>query len=167
MSRMLRKPAALFRWILLASFIGLIPLSQAEESAPLADVAKDYFDTYAARQDFTRFIDFYASDAAVVDVIGNDKVQGVEAIAAFFDWRRGDFQRAIEGPILIVTHQLISGNTVITRGQFNAFVYNGEPLGPWDFLIWQVYDDAQQIQQQHDWINYTPGKTILGDKPAP
>ena len=123
--------------------------------------AKDYFTVYAARQDFDRFMAFYADNASVNDVVYGFTAQGKTNISAFFDWHRGQFSTALPGPILHVTRQVVAGDQVITEGQFHQFKYNGQTLGPWEFVIWQQYSAKGLILQQQDWINYSPKKILI------
>ena len=125
-------------------------------------LAKAYFQTYAARIDFDSFMSFYADDAVLLDVVYEQTVAGKANIARFFDWSRGDFKRVAHGPILTVSKQLVSGNTVVTQGTFNAFVYNQQQLGPWAFIMWHEFDVDGKITHQQDWINYSPKKILLG-----
>lgn len=123
--------------------------------------AKDYFTIYAARQDFDRFMAFYAENASVNDVVYGFSAQGETNIRAFFDWHRGQFSTVLPGPILHVTRQVVSSDQVITEGQFHQFKYNGQTLGPWEFVIWQQYSAQGLILQQQDWINYSPKKILI------
>jgi ketosteroid isomerase-like protein len=131
------------------------------DAVSTAERAKAYFSVYAARQDFHRFMTFYADNAQLHDVIYGYSAHGKSDIAAFFAWDRGDFSTVASGPILQVTRQVVSGDQVITTGQFNQFHYNGQKLGPWEFVIWQQYSADGLILQQQDWINYSPKKILI------
>lgn len=126
-----------------------------------AERAKAYFSVYAARQDFKRFMAFYADNAVLQDVVYGYSARSKSDIAAFFAWDRGDFSTVAPGPILQITRQVVSGDQVITTGQFNQFHYNDQKLGPWEFVIWQQYSAEGLILQQQDWINYSPKKILI------
>ena len=126
-----------------------------------AEHASEYFAVYAARKDFKRFMAFYAEDAELQDVVYGYHAHNKTEIAAFYDWNRGQFSVLTAGPILQVTRQVISGLQVITEGQFNQFQFNGQTLGPWEFIIWQEYSEQGLVQKQTDWINYSPKKILI------
>ena len=130
-------------------------------STAIAERAKAYFSVYAARQDFSRFMAFYADNAALHDVVYGYSAHNKSEIAAFFAWDRGEFSTVMPGSILQVTRQVVSGDQVITSGQFNQFHYNGQKLGPWEFVIWQQYSAEGLVLQQQDWINYSPKKILI------
>lgn len=134
----------------------------AQSSVSIEETARTYFEVYAQRSDFERFMNFYASDAVVRDIIYGNEVAGKDDIRKFFDWERGGFKVVTPGPILEVETQVVSGRTVITRGAFKQFEYDGNRMGPWKFLIWQRFDDTGQVIYQEDWINYTPKKILIG-----
>lgn len=125
--------------------------------------ANKYFETYSSRKDFDRFMSFYAKDAILKDIVYGEERQGVEAIRAFFNWDRGKFRTVKAGPILVITDQVVSNNRVVTTGHFQEFYFDDSKLGPWEFVIWQWYDEFGAIKEQHDWINYTPKKIMVGD----
>lgn len=144
---------------LVISACGWVPV---RSTTSVEDTARSYFEVYARRSDFDRFMNFYAQDAVVSDVIYGNEVAGKANIREFFDWERGGFRVVKPGPILEVETQTISGNTVITRGAFKEFEYGGSKMGPWDFLISLQFNDVGKIIRQEDWINYTPKKILIG-----
>jgi len=130
--------------------------------ANIEEVASEYFAIYASRKDFNKFMDFYEEQSVLKDVIYDVEVIGRSAIRNFFDWERGEFKTATAGPILSINNQIISGKTVISTGVFETFYFNGEKLGPWEFVIWQEYNEVGKIVSQSDWINYSPKKILIG-----
>ncbi|MEM7586912.1 MAG: hypothetical protein AAF560_26210, partial [Acidobacteriota bacterium] len=48
------------------------------------------------------------------------------------------------------------GRTAVARGYFTAFTFDGQPLGPWRFMIALEFSGAGLIQRQEDFINYPP-----------
>ena len=116
--------------------------------------AQEYFNVYTERQSFERFIAFYAPNAVLKDIVSGEEFEGKDKIQAFLDWSKGDFVMPEQGKLMSVDKQIVKGNTVVTQGTFHAFTYNGQSLGPWEFVIVQEYNDAQLIIKQSDWINY-------------
>jgi len=135
--------------------------------ADTQDVVNEYFDTYAHRQDFDKFMDFYAKEAMLKDVVYGVELHGRQEISKFFDWHRGEFKTVSPGPILRITSHLISSNIAISRGIFEEFDYNKERLGPWEFIIWQEFNESGKIVRQDDWINYSPKKILIGTQGVP
>ena len=130
----------------------------------LAQVVKGYFETYSQRDDFKKFMNYYADNAQFKDIIYGNSLNGKAEIRNFLDWDRGEF-KALNGPkILTVTRQTVGNNNVITEGFFHSFSYDGQNLGPWLFVITLEFDSENKIIQQTDWINYTPRANFLGGK---
>lgn len=116
--------------------------------------AKDYFDVYTKRQSFEQFMAFYAPKATLKDIVSGEEFRGKDEIRAFLDWSKGDFVMPEQGELISIDKQIVKNSTVVTQGTFHAFTYNGQTLGPWEFVIVQEYNDAQLIIKQSDWINY-------------
>lgn len=148
-------------FVVFLSACSIVQTQVPSHESAIAERAKAYFSVYAARQDFNSLMAFYADNAELHDVIYGYSARSKSDIAAFFAWDRGDFSTAVPGPILKVTRQVVSGDQVITTGQFNQFKYNGQLLGPWEFVIWQQYSAEGLILQQKDWINYSPKKILI------
>lgn len=133
----------------------------ALEKQSIKDVSDDYFQTYAERKDFKKFMSFYAEQAVVDDLVYGHIAEGKAAIEAFFNWSQGDFKVSNNKPALTITKQIFSDNKITTRGVFNQFEYMGKVMGPWRFIIWQEYDEFGKIIYQEDWINYTPKRDFI------
>lgn len=135
----------------------------AQLTAPqsLVDVAQDYFRIFAKRQDFERFMGFYAEQAELQDMVYGKHAVGAEQIYDFYNWNKGEFT-LIKPEALVVTQQLVKDKVVVTRGYFTEFEYYGQKAGPWRFVIWQEFNQSNQIILQYDWINYTPKETYIG-----
>jgi len=125
-------------------------------------IVQQYFDIYAQRKDFKRFMSFYAKDATLKDIIyGNDLRNKIE-IQSFLNWHNGKFDRLGSKNILTVTNQIIENQTAITEGYFHKFRFNGKDFGPWLFVISLEFNEENKISKQTDWVNYTPKKDFLG-----
>ena len=132
----------------------------------IQEAVSGYFETYSSRKDFDKFMQYYAGDAVLKDVVYGVEVHGQEKIRNFFDWGRGSFSLVKAGPILVITDQVISDNNVVTAGYFEEFYFNDQKLGPWEFIIWQQYNEFGKIKKQDDWINYSPKKIMVGESIA-
>lgn len=105
---------------------------------------------------------FYSEKAQLNDIIYGHYAKNKLEIANFLNWDRGQFMLERGNNILTVTGQVTEQHTVITRGYFHPFNYNGKAMGPWLFVIILQFDADNKIIKQTDWINYTPRKDFLG-----
>ncbi|TDF37639.1 nuclear transport factor 2 family protein [Alteromonadaceae bacterium M269] len=128
----------------------------------IADIAKDYFEVYAKRQDFKRFMSFYDDNAQFNDIIYGNHLSGKHEIAEFLNWNKGHFKLLSGNEILTVTSQTVEDNSVVTEGYFHQFSYDKQNLGPWLFIIKLEFNDQGKVVKQTDWINYTPREHFLG-----
>lgn len=124
-------------------------------------LAEQYFSLYAERKQFDSFLDMYSDDIVLEDLVYGNRVVGKKALSKFFRWNSGDVE-LLEPVTLYVTSQVVDGYTVITRGHFTRFKFNGNEMGPWRFVIWLEFDEFGKISKQFDWINYTPKDAFLG-----
>ncbi|WP_440873657.1 nuclear transport factor 2 family protein [Thalassotalea sp. PLHSN55] len=134
------------------------------KSNSLAQVVKDYYEVYSKREDFNKFMAYYADNAKFQDIIYGNSYNNKAEIRSFLDWGKGDFKVLNGTRTLTVTRHVFGKNTVITEGFFHAFSYDGQKLGPWLFIITQKFDSKNKIIEQTDWINYTPRNNFLGGK---
>jgi hypothetical protein len=132
-----------------------------ENNDTLALVAKHYFELFAQRTQFDAFMALYADNAELQDLVYGKHAVGVAQIKDFYSWEAGEF-KMLKPQALVVTEQIISNKVVVTRGYFTQFEYYGQITGPWKFIIWQQFNENNQITQQYDWINYTPKETYIG-----
>ncbi len=123
---------------------------------------QSYFDTYRQRSDFDGFMDFYADDVVMQDIVYGNELTGKNEVKAFFDWSRGQFDLLDGKDILTITRQTLESQTVVTEGYFHRFRFNDQTLGPWRFVMIHELDDDSKIIKQVDWINYTPRENFLG-----
>lgn len=147
-------------------FLGMILVMlcvSVRANEALQSTVDAYFSTYAKRTDFEAFMAFYAEDAKLNDVIYGHVAENKTQIASFFDWSSGQFSTLDSQPTLTITQQMINQHSVVTKGTFNAFSFNGKTMGPWEFVIWQEFNASGKIVLQEDWINYTPKKIMVGE----
>ncbi|RZQ54528.1 hypothetical protein C1E23_02530 [Pseudoalteromonas phenolica] len=113
---------------------------------------------YQARVDFDAFLKLYADSAQLEDLVYGHHAQGKSEIASFYNWSGGNFKvvddlKTFELINLLVDEQ--QRHAVIT-GRFNEFIYHGQNLGPWRFVMTLQFNEKGLITHQQDWINYTP-----------
>lgn len=132
------------------------------KSSQLSQVVSDYFDTYSKRNDFNKFMAFYADTAHLKDIVYGNSFDNKMEIRNFLDWNKGEFKILGGKKALTVTRHTYGDNSAITEGFFHRFSYDGERLGPWLFVITQEFDSNNKIIRQTDWINYTPRSHFLG-----
>lgn len=132
-----------------------------ENDNSLEQVAAHYFELFAQRTEFDAFMSLYAEDAELQDLVYGKHAIGAAQIKDFYNWEVGEF-KMLKPQALVVTEQVIDNKVVVTRGYFTQFEYYGQITGPWQFIIWQQFNDSNKITQQYDWINYTPKETYIG-----
>jgi ketosteroid isomerase-like protein len=128
------------------------PLAPAPESGTRQRV-EAYFEICAERKDSAAFLDFFAEDAVVEDIVNGDLVEGQEAIGQFFNWSNPHVER-LESRALVVRSLVVEGNEAVAHGYFTRFRYDGRELGPWRFVIWLVLDPEGRILRRTDFIHY-------------
>lgn len=115
--------------------------------------AEAFFQVYAERSDFEAFLDFYAEDAVVEDIVNGDLIAGRDAIRTFFDWSNPRVVQTRD-QALVLSSLAVEGRSAVARGHFTEFLYDGKPLGPWRFVIVLELGAAGKIRRQEDFINY-------------
>jgi len=138
--------------------------NSAKSNVSVAMAVEEYFSVYSKRNDFERFMSFYAEDAAFEDIVYGNTFKNKIQIKEFLNWNKGKFELPNGTRALTVTKQVIDNNIAVTEGYFHQFSYNGEKLGPWLFVIIQEFNENKKIISQTDWINYTPRKNFFGGK---
>ncbi len=138
-----------------AALLACTPLEPMENATTQAtrERAETFFLVYAERSNFEAFLDFYVEDAVVEDIVNGDLIEGRDAIRAFFSW---DNERVVktQDQTLVLSSLVVEGRTAIARGHFTEFLYDGQPLGPWRFVITLEFDVDGKIRRQEDFINY-------------
>jgi hypothetical protein len=138
--------------------------SKSKNDNELSQIVEDYFTVYSQRDDFNLLMSFYDENAQFEDIIYGNSFKTKTEIREFLAWDKGEFTALLGERILTVTKQIQDGNTVVTQGFFHEFIYDGEKMGPWLFIIDQEFNSQNKIIKQTDWINYTPRENFLGGK---
>jgi predicted ester cyclase len=127
------------------------------EAADFKAIAKDFFQTYAERQDWKKLQSFYADTLHFEDAILQltfDKA----GFLAFYDWTQGPFEKmSPDQQHFVVEHMVADSNVVATRGQIQPFYFEGNfiPLThKASFTLWLWFDENGKIIRQIDWIEY-------------
>lgn len=128
----------------------------------IGKIVEDYFTVYAERKDYEALMSFYSDVMVLEDMIFGFHAPNKEVFRDFFDWNKGGFSVIGNKPALVITDQVIDENSVVTRGYFNAFIYEEVEYGPWRFVTWLDFDEHGKIIKHTDWINYTPREKFLG-----
>ena len=154
----------LFSLLLTILLSSCVVTNSAKSHVSVAMTVEEYFSVYSKRNDFERFISFYAENATFEDIVYGNTFKNKIQIKEFLNWNKGKFELPNGTRALTVTKQVIDNNIAVTEGYFHQFSYNGQKLGPWLFVIIQEFNENNKIISQTDWINYTPRKNFLGGK---
>lgn len=139
--------------IFVISLLMLSPFVVAKDE--IRATALDLFDTFKQRKDFERFLTFYDKNVKFEDVFHKVKLTNKAQFLDFYDWQKGDFDRLSNQFILQLDTLVIDGNSAVAQGTFLPFKFNGEKMGPWDFVIWLEFNEQGKVISQRDWINYS------------
>lgn len=124
----------------------------------LAAAVERYIEVYAARQDLTGFVELFAPDGVLVDVMLRQRFEGRKAIADFYAWDAPGFALADPAaPVIVVESVAYTENIATLRGHFSAFSWQGTAYPASPFVIRLRYSQAAQIVEQEDWIAYPRG----------
>jgi hypothetical protein len=128
------------------------------QKAKVEQVAREYFATFAEREDWEKLLSFYRYDMQFEDIMLQIKIFNKEDFKSFYNWPEGDFQKAPpDAPHLVLQTLAVNDSAAVGRGYFNPFYYNGE-LNEWkwgsEFTIWLFFDEQLKIKRQIDFIEY-------------
>jgi hypothetical protein len=127
--------------------------------AAVEKTARDYFATYAAREDWESFLSFYADDLQFEDAILQVHLDSLEAFKAFYDWPNPGFRKHPDYPEIFKLDDLVvDDSTAVGRGVFHPFYWQDTLFSmEWDptFTIWLWFDDSLKIHRQVDWVEYS------------
>lgn len=129
--------------------------STKQQKPSIKDIVTRYYSVYAQRADFDTFIDFYANDAVLTDVIQHITIEGKPALIQFFDWNNPAFKKQAK-VALIIHEQIISAknNQIVTSGEFTPFLWQGKPYPAMQFTTILTLNTQGKIIKQTDWIDY-------------
>lgn len=116
-------------------------------------IAREYFETYAQRTDFNKFINFYDQEVELRDIVNGDEIKGRQNLASFFNWAHPDL-KMIHDRALVLEDLIIAENKAIGKGHFTEFKWGESTFGPMHFTMILIFNEQGKITRQTDWINY-------------
>lgn len=144
----------------LCLFLSLPALSAPPAETDVRGWALEYFDRYAARDDWPGFLAQFDNDLAFEDPIAGYQFETLERFTAFYNWPDPGFSKHPDYPETLVLDELIVvGNRSIGVGHFTPFQWQGSTYGdtePMQFTIWLEWNNEGKITRQVDWIDYPP-----------
>jgi len=119
-------------------------------------LAKAYFKTYAERNDWRAFLDFYDEALYFEDLQFRLVCANLDSFKRFYDWPNPAFKKIDdEKPILKLEQLLVNDSTAVGIGFFDSFYWQNQYIpGPWEFSIKLVFNSEGKIIRQTDFINY-------------
>lgn len=133
--------------------------SPTDRRSAVEKTARDYFQTYAMREDWDTFLSFYTEDLQFEDAILQVNLDSLEAFKAFYDWPNPEFQKHPDYPEIFRLDDLVVNDSVaVGRGLFYPFYWQDSLFWmDWEptFTIWLWFDDSLKISRQIDWIEYS------------
>lgn len=115
--------------------------------------ANEFFQVYQEKRDFNKFMNFYAEEAVLLDMINGDKIVGRKNIKEFFQWDNPNIEKNDSGN-LFIEEQIAEDKVVVTKGYFRTFKWQGEQVEAMNFITILHFDENGLIAKQEDWINY-------------
>jgi hypothetical protein len=143
-------------------FILLISCSSIDPDIEVKQITVEYYKTYQASNDFVKFLDFYAAEIELQDIINGDKIQGKEKLKDFFNWNHPELIRN-DSLTLIIKDQIFRDKKVITTGYFTPFKWGELEVEAMHFTTILYFNKSHKIIKQIDWINY-PSSLIANRK---
>lgn len=118
--------------------------------------AKAYFDTYAMREDWQTFLDFYDETLYFEDLQFRLVCTNLDSFKRFYNWQNPAFKKVDDKkPILKLDQLLVNDSTAIGIGYFDSFYWQNDYVpGPWEFAITLTFNYKGKIIKQTDFINY-------------
>ncbi len=124
-----------------------------KETSLVENTTDQFYQTFNERQDFEKFLSFYAEEAILEDIVNGDRIEGKEALKNFFDWTNPDFQ-LLEDNSLVVSEQIIQNNKAVVQGYFTPFKWGTAEFEAMHFTTILSFNEEGKIIKQVDWINY-------------
>ena len=124
--------------------------------------ARDFFNTFADRNDWDKFCSFYREDVAFKDIILQLELDSLWQFKRFYNWDgEGDaFKKLTPDQKHLILESLVANDSVVVgKGYFNPYYYHGQLVDTdWgmEFTIWLYFDEQLKIYKQIDWIEYDP-----------
>lgn len=110
-------------------------------------------DCYNEREDFDEFLEMYAEDVVLEDMIFGWKIEGKRQLKLFFNWPDSRFEK-IDKDVYQVDERIISGRKAILSGKFGEFKWDSTEVEAMNFTTILHFNKEMKIIKQVDWINY-------------
>ena len=136
--------------------------SVTDKRQQVETVARDFFKTFADRQDWDKLCSFYREDMVFEDILLQIKLDSLWQFMRFYKWdEEGDnFKKLTPEQEHLTVYSLVANDSVaVARGRVNPFYYYGELIDvEWgmEFTIWLYFDERFKIKKQIDWMEYDP-----------
>ena len=131
----------------------IIACTACEQQSQTSTSADRFIDLYQDRTDFDAFLELYAEDMVLQDMITGYEANGKDAFAAFFNWPDERFQKLHE-KTLIVQRLIVQENEAVISGYFTPFIWDSSRVEAMQFTTLLRFNEEQQITLHQDWINY-------------
>ena len=131
----------------------VLAFSSCKQQDQPALPVEQFIKTYQERSDFTAFLDLYAEDMILQDMITGYEAKGKDAFAAFFNWPDPSFQKLQEETI-IVDEVIVENNLAVISGHFTPFRWDTIRVEAMQFTTLLKFNENGKIVLHQDWINY-------------
>ncbi|MEO1260490.1 MAG: hypothetical protein AAFZ15_16965 [Bacteroidota bacterium] len=138
------------------------PQLQNNREKQIETTARDFFKTFADRQDWDRLCSFYREDLEFEDISLQLKLDSLWQFKRFYKWDEegGNFKKLTPDQEHLTLYSLVANDSIaVARGRVNPFYYYGEMIDvEWgmEFTIWLYFDENLKIKKQVDWMEYGP-----------
>lgn len=137
----------------LALFICITCICCQSPNHTIEQKVDEFIRLYQERTDFDSFLELYATDMVLEDIITGYRMEGRDRFAEFFNWPDERFQKRAE-KTFIIEHTIIEGNQATLKGYFTPFIWDGKNVEAMQFVTLLTFNDAGKIIKHIDWINY-------------
>jgi len=120
-------------------------------------ISKEFYETYAERKDINKFMDFYASDAQLIDAVPQMITTGKENIKTLFDWSDPNYKKHPDFPKSLKINEILANDSVAAiSGEYNPYYYNDKLIKKMPFCTWLYFNKEGKIKKQVEWDQYPP-----------
>ncbi len=132
--------------------LGLLIGCKTERSEIDGQVS-EFVALYEERTDFEGFLNLYAEDMILEDMVGGYLIKGKAQFAEFFNWSDERFKKT-DAPTIVVNHRIVNQRKAVLQGYFTPFSWDGQKVESMQFTTILFFDDQGKIEKHVDWINY-------------
>lgn len=132
---------------------GVALLIQCGSKQNISPIVDTYIDIYQKRQDFDGFLDLYAEDMILEDMVAGWKIEGKDQFREFFNWPDTRFEK-FEPNTFEILSTVVEGNQAVIHGYFTPFRWDSTSVEAMQFTTILDFDEHGKIVKHIDWINY-------------